>query len=82
VGTISSPVAGALGFVDVWAGTRRLARQEIFPGEVQPAVRQIAEITFVLNQAVGELDYRLWIDRDTAVLLERVELISENVHAR
>jgi arabinofuranosyltransferase len=77
IGTIQpGSQAGAIGFVDVWAGDRRLARREILPGEVQPDRQELATIDFVLQQATSRLDYRLWTNGHTPLTLERVELMS------
>jgi len=72
----SAPASGqVLGFVDVWAGNRRLARREIHFGEVL-SDRVLTEISFVLPDATNHLEYRLWVDGRSAVVLERVELFS------
>lgn len=81
VGAVTDAPAGPLGFVDVWAGDRQLARREIYGGEVLPDRHQIAEIGFVLNEPTDHLEYRLWIDGRHPVRLERVELFSEGAAA-
>jgi arabinofuranosyltransferase len=70
---------GAIGFVDVWAGDRRLARREILAGEMAPEAHLLAQIDFVLLEPTGNLDYRIWIDGRTSTVLERVELASAGV---
>jgi arabinofuranosyltransferase len=75
VGTVE-PSGGLLGFVDVWAGERQLARREIHSSEADPASRHITELSFVLDAPVEQLDYRLWIHAGRTVRLERVELYS------
>lgn len=81
VGVVTDAPAGPLGFVDVWAGNRQLARREIYGGEMLPDRRLIAEIGFVLNDSTDHLEYRLWIDGRHPVRLERVELFSEGAAA-
>lgn len=76
VGTVVGAPPGPIGFVDVWAGDRQVARREIVAGELQPDQRRIAEIGFVLKDPVDRLEYRLWVDGRSAVTLERVELLS------
>jgi hypothetical protein len=76
IGTTDAAAAGALGFVDVWAGNRRLGRRDITAAEVLPERRQLAEIDFMLDQPVTDLEFRLWIDGTRSVTLERVELFS------
>lgn len=76
IGTTDGAAAGALGFVDVWAGNRRLGRRDITAAEVLPERRQLAEIDFMLDQPVTDLEFRLWIDGTRSVTLERVELFS------
>lgn len=76
VGTVAGAPSGSFGFVDVWAGDRQLGRREIVAGEVQPDVKQIADISFVLPSATDRLEYRLWVNGTSAVTLERVELSS------
>ncbi len=70
------PPPGPIGFVDVWAGDRQLARREILPGEMAPDSRLLAEIHFVLPEPTNHLEYRIWIDGRTPMVLERVELVS------
>jgi arabinofuranosyltransferase len=77
VGEVTDSPGGELGFVDVSAGGRQLAKRAIYGSEVQRDRRQIAEIAFVLNDATDHLEYRLWIDGRHPVKLERVELFSE-----
>jgi arabinofuranosyltransferase len=76
VGTVEAPPAGPLGFVDVWVGDRRIARHEVSSDDLKPDARQISEISFLLEEPVDRLDYRLWIDGKHTVVLERVELFS------
>jgi len=76
VGTSTNLPDGPIGFVDVWAGDRRLARQDISAKDVSPDLRQIAEITFALPEPTTSLEYRLWVTGQPAVTLERVELSS------
>jgi arabinofuranosyltransferase len=75
IGT-AQPGPDPIGFVDVWAGGRRLARRDILPGEVQPDRRELASVDFVLQEPTTSLDYRFWTDGRTPVTLERVELMS------
>lgn len=82
IGTAASSGSGPVGFVDVWAGERRLARREIAAGDVRGESRQLADISFVLDEPVGRLEYRLWIHADQDVVLERVELFSEAAFTR
>jgi arabinofuranosyltransferase len=73
----NAPAPGqGLGFVDVWDANRRVARRDVLAAEVQPDRRQLAEIEFVLPQPTAHLEYRLWVDGRTPVVLERVELQS------
>jgi arabinofuranosyltransferase len=77
IGSIQgTPPPGPIGFVDVWANGRQLGRREILPGEMAPEARVLAEIQFVLPEAADDLEYRIWIDGHTPVVLERVELTS------
>jgi arabinofuranosyltransferase len=71
-----APAGGPIGFVDVWANGRQLGRREILPAEMAPEARVLAEIQFVLPEATDDLEYRIWIDGRTPVVLERVELAS------
>jgi arabinofuranosyltransferase len=77
IGAVTDAVAGPLGFVDVWAEGRQVARRAIYTAEIVDDRRQIAEIGFVLNEPTDHLEYRLWIDGRHPVRLERVELFSE-----
>ena len=76
IGTVDGGASGWLGFVDVWAGERLVARRSIGVGELQADSRQLAELPFVLEDATGDLEYRLWVNGDTSIVLERVELFS------
>jgi arabinofuranosyltransferase len=77
MGAVTDAAAGPLGFVDVWAEGRQVARRAIYTAEIVDDRRQIAEIGFVLNEPTDHLEYRLWIDGRHPVRLERVELFSE-----
>jgi hypothetical protein len=70
------PGDGAIGFVDVWAGERRIAKLDISAKDLRGDVRQLAEVEFALTDTVDALEYRLWVDGRTAITLERVELSS------
>jgi len=76
VGSVSGASNAAFGFVDVWDGDTRIARQEVSGLSLHPDARQIAEIAFTLPKGSSSLDYRLWVDGHAAVTLERVELSS------
>jgi arabinofuranosyltransferase len=82
VGDVTDAPGGPLGFVDVWAGDRQIAKREIYGGEVLRDRRQIAEIGFVLRESTDHLEYRLWIDGRHPIRLERVELFSEGAAAQ
>ncbi|MEO7273961.1 MAG: hypothetical protein ABIX28_08895 [Vicinamibacterales bacterium] len=82
VGGVTGAADGAFGFVDVWDGDTRIARQEVSGRSLRPDARQIAEITFALPNGSSSLDYRLWVDGHPAVTLERVELNSVQADQR
>jgi arabinofuranosyltransferase len=71
-----------LGFVDVWDADRRLAQRPIAAGELLPEQRRLAEVEFVLPRDTNHLDYRIWVDGQRPVTLERVELLSAGPGAR
>ena len=77
IGTVTAAADGQLGFVDVWAGDRLVARRQIYGHDVDADRHLIAEIPFVLGQPTDDLDYRIWIDGHHPVRLDRVELFSE-----
>ena len=79
IGTAPGAPADGLGFVDVWAGDVRVARQAITAGDVHADARVLAEIDFTLTRPTAHLEYRLWVDGRAAVTLERVELASTRV---
>ena len=79
VGTVTGAPDGAFGFVDVWDGETRIARQDVTGASLHADTHQIAEITFTLPGGSSSLDYRLWIDGRAPVTLERVELSSVRV---
>jgi arabinofuranosyltransferase len=74
VGTVTGASDAPFGFVDVWDGGTRIARQEVTGGSVRPDTRQIAELTFTLPKGSSSLDYRLWVDGRASVTLERMEI--------
>jgi arabinofuranosyltransferase len=76
IGTVSAPADGPIGFVDVWSGDRRLARREISAADVKPESREIADISFALEEPASALEYRFWVNGVASVTLERVELAS------
>ena len=77
VGAVEGAAAGRIGFVDVWADGKRLARREVMLEEAVAERRQLAEIDFVLMDKVTDLEYRLWVDGTRSIILERVELLSQ-----
>ena len=77
IGTVTDPGNGPLGFVDVWAGDRLVARRQVYGSDIRGDQRQLAEIPFVLSEPTDDLDYRVWIDGRHPVRLERVELFSD-----
>jgi len=79
VGTVTGAPDGAFGFVDVWDGETRIARQDVTGASLHADTHQIADITFTLPGGSSSLDYRLWIDGRAPVTLERVELSSVRV---
>ena len=74
VGTVTGASDTPFGFVDVWDGGTRIARQEVTGGSVRSDARQIGEVTFTLPKGSPSLDYRLWVDGRASVTLERVEI--------
>ena len=77
VGTAANvPGDGAIGFVDVWDGERRIARLDITAKDVRADARLLAEVEFALPDPAVSLEYRLWVDGRAAITLERVELAS------
>ena len=76
IGTIDG-TSGSIGFVDVWADGQLVARRDITTSEVIATRKQLAEIPFVLPKRAGNLEYRLWINGQVPVTLERVELASQ-----
>lgn len=76
IGTVNAPANGPIGFVDVWSGDRHLARREISAADVKPETREIADISFALEEPSSSLEYRLWVNSGASITLERVELAS------
>ena len=76
IGSAEGPSTGRVGFVDVWAQGARIARHDVMMDESVAERRQIAEVNFVLDAGVTDLEYRLWVDGTRIVTLERVELFS------
>ena len=70
------PGQRSVGFVDVWAGDRQVARREITMASLRPDRDVLAEIEFPLYEATEHLEYRLWVHGRSPVVLERVELFS------
>ncbi len=62
--------------MDVWSGDRQLARREIGAADVKPDTREIADISFALEEPSSSLEYRLWVNGGASLTLERVELAS------
>ncbi|MGH9371951.1 MAG: hypothetical protein ACRD15_10520, partial [Vicinamibacterales bacterium] len=76
IGTAPADASGWLGFVDVWAGDRRVARRDISVADLLADKKQLAEIPFVLEDPAAHLEYRIWVNGHTPIVLERVELFS------
>lgn len=76
IGVAAEGHDGSFGFVDVWDADRRLAHRTIAAGEVLFEQRRLAEVEFVLPRDTNSLDYRIWVDGQRPLTLERVELVS------
>lgn len=76
VGKVESPREGPIGFVEVWTSSdRRIKRQPVVVTGGDPS-HYIAQIDFTIAQPVRALEYRFWVNQNTGVTLERVELFS------
>lgn len=75
IGTASATPGQPLGFVDVWIdGERQINRRPVIAGEFSSEKNVLAEISFVLKRPTTNLEYRLYVERDVQMVLERVNL--------
>lgn len=77
IGTVdAAPGDGPLGYVEVWFGDRRVAREPVSRGPRRDD-HLLASLDFTVpDEGVTKLDYRFFASAGTHMLLERVELFS------
>jgi arabinofuranosyltransferase len=76
IGTAPAATGAKIGFVDVTTdGTTSLQRAPLAPRGAGGR-EVLAQIDFTLAEPAGKLEYRLWIDENISLTLERVELYS------
>ena len=75
LGTVEAAPTGQIGFVEVWSGPdRRIAREQV---TLQPGSGElIAQVSFDLRDDAPALEYRLFVNAETVITLERVQLYS------
>lgn len=76
VGVLESTPSPEIGFVEVWSGSTRLVRRRATRDLIDPDRRRLAEVDFQIADAASAIDYRLFVNADVRVTLERVELAS------
>jgi arabinofuranosyltransferase len=81
IGTLDAPPKTAVGYVELWDGADRLARQTV-TSAARDARRQIAFLDFTLPDGARHLEYRFWVRSGIPVTLERIELYSEELGIR
>ena len=74
-GTTTDVPGTPIGYVEVWNGETRIARERLASPEPGTA-HTLAHVDFTLSQPARHLDYRLWVSSGARVTLERVELYS------
>jgi len=76
IGTVNAPQGQRLGYVEVWDAGRQITRQPVHAGEFGSEGKVIAEVGFALKSPSTDLEYRLYVERDVKMILERVNLDS------
>jgi arabinofuranosyltransferase len=77
IGTLNAAASGQhIGYVEVWDDGRQIARRAVHAGEFASDPKVLAEIGFALKDATADLEYRLWVERNVKMILERVNLES------
>lgn len=79
VGSYDAPAPADAGFVEVWDGEHRVARERVVAAEHTPdgPEQDIGDIEFTLNQPVDRLDYRLLVNQGVKLAIERIEIEGE-----
>ncbi|MGC4085755.1 MAG: hypothetical protein QM736_27420 [Vicinamibacterales bacterium] len=77
IGTVdSAPAEGPIGYVEVWFGDTRVAREPVALGPKRDD-HLLATLDFTVpDDGVRKLDYRFFVNAGTRMVLERVELYS------
>jgi hypothetical protein len=75
IGVLGAAADGPLGFVEVWEGDDRIARQPLVSVD-NPVQHRLAHIDFTISQPARDLEYRLYVNANVPMTLERVELAS------
>jgi hypothetical protein len=76
IGVVEGAPSPEIGFVEVWDGSTRLVRRRVVFDATHAELRRIAEIEFQLATPTDAIDYRLFVNADVRLTLERVELAS------
>lgn len=77
IGTVdSAPAGGGIGYVEVWFGDTRIAREPVAHGPKRDD-HLLASLDFTVPEGgVRKLDYRFFVNAGTRMVLERIELYS------
>ena len=79
IGTTGAGVGEPLGQVEAWIdGTRLLARRPVFQGEFASGNKVLAELAFALDEPTTNLEYRFFVQKGVKLVLERINLESNN----
>jgi hypothetical protein len=76
LGTTTAGTGQPFGFVEVLSDGRTVDRRDVFAGESSSSERVLAELSFELQEATNNLEYRLYVQRGVAAVLERIVLES------
>jgi hypothetical protein len=76
VGVLPAAAGTTVGFVDVSLDGVTSMKRVPLVATGEPTSHVLAQVDFTIPDAVAEIEYRLWVDANVPLTLERVELYS------
>lgn len=76
IGVVGEAPNGQVGFVEIWNGGVRLDRQPVVFVSERLKDHRVAQIDFTLADDARAVEYRLYVNPEVKMTLERVELFS------
>jgi hypothetical protein len=76
IGVVDEAPGGQVGVVEIWNGNERLDRQPVVMTASSKNDHTIAQLDFSLQRPARSIEYRFFVNTNTKMTLERVELFS------